>query len=297
MAGTSFKEVTFNESAKHIESMRTNGPLKTGGHCKNKWLSLKQTYNTIETYQNNKSGCHWDNERGANIPGPAAEAVWEDYVSRKPNIPLRQFKTCGWPYYSKMEEILPHHSSARGTAAYNPALSATNKPLPVASSSSAPYNADASMLDANLNGVDGGIAGYHLGSSPPPPPNPVFADGGSSMMVAPPMSAPAISAPMSSGSSVGKCSHSEMTHSHSATPSTIFTSVSQLTKPESEKKPRLSMTSGKIRPSVSKKNVQDTANTTVLMNLQGTINHLSDSLNTSFTGSDEACVAENSCVH
>ncbi|KAG2147922.1 hypothetical protein DEU56DRAFT_730559 [Suillus clintonianus] len=83
MAGTSFKEVTFNEAAKYIESLRTAGPVKTGAHCKNKWAMLKQTYNAIKSYQHHKSGCHWDNERGANIQGPAAEVVWEEYVSRK----------------------------------------------------------------------------------------------------------------------------------------------------------------------------------------------------------------------
>ncbi|KAG0692149.1 hypothetical protein DFH29DRAFT_779771, partial [Suillus ampliporus] len=81
LAGMGFKETTFNEAAKHIESKRTHGPVKTGVHCKNKWILLKQTYNVIETYRN-RSGCHWDNERGANIQGPAAEAVWEEYISR-----------------------------------------------------------------------------------------------------------------------------------------------------------------------------------------------------------------------
>ncbi|KAG2339627.1 hypothetical protein BDR05DRAFT_950967 [Suillus weaverae] len=102
MAGTSFKKVTFNETAKYIESLRTVRPVKTGAHS-------------------------W-----ANIEGPATEAVWEEYVSRKPNFPMKSFKNCGWPYHSKMEEILPHHSSARGVAAYNPA-SASNEPPPAAS--------------------------------------------------------------------------------------------------------------------------------------------------------------------
>jgi hypothetical protein len=52
--------------------------------------------------------------------------------------------------------------------------------------------------------------------------------------------------------------------------------------------------SGKTCPSASKKTtVQDTASTAVMMNLQGTINRLSDSLNTSFSSaSEETCVAD-----
>jgi hypothetical protein len=112
----------------------------------------------------------------------------------------------------------------------------------------------------------------------------------SAPMPAPPMSAPmsfsARSAPMSSGSSASKRSHAEMTEGHSAPPSTTYTSVSQLTRPESEKKPRLTTMSDKTHPNMSKKTtVQDTANTTVLMNLQGSINCFSDSLNTSFSAS------------
>ncbi|KAG2350194.1 hypothetical protein BDR05DRAFT_856808, partial [Suillus weaverae] len=65
MTGMGFKEATFNEAAKYIENLRTVGPVKTGVHCKNKWAM--QIYNTIELYQSHKSGCHWDNECGANI--------------------------------------------------------------------------------------------------------------------------------------------------------------------------------------------------------------------------------------
>ncbi|KAG0698590.1 hypothetical protein DFH29DRAFT_1002677 [Suillus ampliporus] len=279
MAGTNFKDTTFNEAAQHIASKRTHGPLKSGAQCGNKWGSLKLTYNAIKAYHS-KSGCHWDNEHGANIEGPAAEAVWEEYIAKKSNAALKLFKTIGWSYHSKMEQILPRHSSAQGTAAYHPILSAPHDEQPVASAStsSAPRDADVSMSDADIPQPD-----ISWGA---PPPIPAFAGG--SMSIAPPMS----SVPLSSGSSAGKRWHSEMTHGHSAPPSTVWTSVSQMTKPESEKKLRLSTASGKTRPSTSKKNVQDTANTAVLMNLQGTINRLSDSLNTNFSTTDEGRVAE-----
>ncbi|KAG0704329.1 hypothetical protein DFH29DRAFT_873759 [Suillus ampliporus] len=149
------------------------------------------------------------------------------------------------------------------------------------------------MSDANLHGDDSGIGGMYqprfIPALIPSMAQPdITWDHGNSMMAA-----PAMSAPMSSGLSTGKHWHAEMSHGHSAPPSTTYTLVLQLTKPELEKKPRLSMTSGKTCPSASKKNVQDTANTAVLMNLQGTINRLSDSLSTTFAGSDEARVAEN----
>ncbi|KAG2345294.1 hypothetical protein BDR05DRAFT_880551, partial [Suillus weaverae] len=110
MAGTNFKEVTFNAAAQEITSKRTSGPPKTGAQCKNKWGSL--VYNAIEAYRN-KSGCHWDNNRGANIEGSSAEAIWDDLlglsltISLQTNVLLKPFKTIGWPYFSMMEQILP----------------------------------------------------------------------------------------------------------------------------------------------------------------------------------------------
>ncbi|KAG2337271.1 hypothetical protein BDR05DRAFT_952723, partial [Suillus weaverae] len=229
MAGTNFKEVTFNAAAQEIASKQTSGPPKTGAQCKNKWGSLKLVYNAIEAYCN-KSGCHWDNNHRANIEGSSAEAVWDEYVSKKTNALLKPFKTIGWPYFSMMEQILPNHSSAQCTTTYHPALSAQND-QPVASTSSAPYDADVSisagdlhlgvigagMRDANPMGQPHVIldltpigtsaqAVINWGALPPIPP---FAGhSGDSMNVGPPTS----SIPMSSGSSTGKHSHSEMTH-------------------------------------------------------------------------------------
>ncbi|KAG2365906.1 hypothetical protein BDR07DRAFT_1373982 [Suillus spraguei] len=82
MAGVTLKEATFNEATQQIASKRTHGLPKTGAQCKNKWTSLKLTYHTILAYHS-RSGCHWDDEHGANINGPAAEAVWEEIVSKK----------------------------------------------------------------------------------------------------------------------------------------------------------------------------------------------------------------------
>ncbi|KIK40436.1 hypothetical protein CY34DRAFT_39543, partial [Suillus luteus UH-Slu-Lm8-n1] len=103
MAGTDFKEITFNVAAQKIASKQTSGPLQTRAQCKNKWGLL--VYNAIEAYCN-KSSCYWDNEHGTNIEGSSAEALWDEYVSKKTNALLKPFKTIGWPYYSMMKQIL-----------------------------------------------------------------------------------------------------------------------------------------------------------------------------------------------
>ncbi|KAG1744789.1 hypothetical protein EDB19DRAFT_1617620, partial [Suillus lakei] len=72
IAGMNFKDSTYNAAAQQIASKQTYGPPKTGAQCRNKWGS--HVYNAIKVYHN-KSGCHWDNERGANIEGPATENV------------------------------------------------------------------------------------------------------------------------------------------------------------------------------------------------------------------------------
>ncbi|KAG2075567.1 hypothetical protein BDR04DRAFT_1091067 [Suillus decipiens] len=54
--------------------------MKTGMHCKNKWNTLKASYNQINKYLL-KLGIHWDPVCGANIQGAAAEEAWSNYVS------------------------------------------------------------------------------------------------------------------------------------------------------------------------------------------------------------------------
>jgi len=40
IAGTNFKEVTYNEAAGKIANHRTHGPVKTKAHCRTKWGSV-----------------------------------------------------------------------------------------------------------------------------------------------------------------------------------------------------------------------------------------------------------------
>ncbi|KAF8229337.1 hypothetical protein L208DRAFT_1286882, partial [Tricholoma matsutake] len=50
--------------------------------CKNKWASLKAIFKMIESYQN-VSGAHWDLQRGANIQGEAAMAIFSAFIAQK----------------------------------------------------------------------------------------------------------------------------------------------------------------------------------------------------------------------
>ncbi|KAG6375125.1 hypothetical protein JVT61DRAFT_3325 [Boletus reticuloceps] len=63
-------------------------------------------YTTICTWHK-KSGVHWDNEKGANIVGPAAWAAHGNF---------KEFTNQGWKYLPQMEEIWPE-SSATGAHA------------------------------------------------------------------------------------------------------------------------------------------------------------------------------------
>jgi hypothetical protein len=94
--GGNFKVSTYTAAAAHIAQFTTPPQMKSVKSLQGKWqsvrcchleidsinrrvLQLKGLHSKIETYAG-KSGVHWDNERGANIEGPAAMQVWNDYV-------------------------------------------------------------------------------------------------------------------------------------------------------------------------------------------------------------------------
>ncbi|KAG2103074.1 uncharacterized protein F5147DRAFT_580616, partial [Suillus discolor] len=107
LAGTNFKEPTCNEASLKIAGLKKSGPVKMASHCKVKWAGLKSTYNAIEKYCN-RSGCHWDRDRGASIQGEAAvESVWSEFIQASSGKSMKLFKNTGWRFYSKMEQILP----------------------------------------------------------------------------------------------------------------------------------------------------------------------------------------------
>ncbi|KAG1821081.1 uncharacterized protein BJ212DRAFT_1265841, partial [Suillus subaureus] len=102
-----FKPQVYNDTATAIAAHLTLGPIKTGGHCKTKWQSLKTIYHVIENYHLHTSGTHWDNQIGAGIEGKAASDVWDAYMEKKANHVMCPYRNTGWTYYAQMQEIMP----------------------------------------------------------------------------------------------------------------------------------------------------------------------------------------------
>ncbi|KAG1803051.1 hypothetical protein EV424DRAFT_1351628 [Suillus variegatus] len=265
LAGTNFKEATYSETALKIAGLKKSGPVKTASHCRVKWAGLKSTYNTIEKYRN-RSGCHWDSDHGASIQGEAAESVWSEFVQSSSGKSMKSFKNTGWRFHSKMEQILPSNSIAHGSASYNPTSSAaTGAQVPVPGPSVS------------------NIAGDTAGPVPGPSTSNITHDASTSI--------PALMPPPSSISSLGKCQLDDMT-SVAPSGSAISESVSQLAPSESDsKKLKLTGTSWHSSGNGRRKG-KDAASVAAWMNLQGSINRLSDGLTTSMTVTEDSRVAD-----
>ncbi|KAG0695325.1 hypothetical protein DFH29DRAFT_1005582 [Suillus ampliporus] len=301
LAGTTFKTKRFNEAAAHLhtKNLKTHGPMKTGAHCRNKWNLLKSRYNQINKYLQ-KLGVHWDPMVGAKIQGTATEEAWSDYVSKSLNSGMKQFKN-EWKYYTKMQQILTRVSAVYGAATYNPATLAGAGPATEsesvpgsstggagsstggagASTSGDPGDDDVSMADGMATAED-----FSWDILPLRIPAPVASN---SLAAAPPIS------------SSGKRSHTDMVFNTAPPSLTSSTPMSEVPQAHSDmKKVKLSAQGGsnsgggsnKIHVTSSKKAIKEAASTTVLMNLQGTINCLSDSITTSFTVTDESCISD-----
>ncbi|KAG0692610.1 hypothetical protein DFH29DRAFT_1045473 [Suillus ampliporus] len=308
LAGTTFKTDRFNEAAAHLHTkkLKTHGPMKTGAHCKNKWNLLKSGYNQINKYLQ-KSGVHWDPVVGANIQGTATEEAWSDYVGRPLNSSMKQFKN-GWKYYTKMQQILTRVSAAHGVAAYNPAALATAGPA--AESESVP--------GSSTGGAGSSTGGAGASTSGDPGDDGVSIADGMAMATAEDFSwdilplripTPVASTSLAAAppvSSSGKRSHTDMIFNTAPPSLTSSTPMSEVLRAHSDtKKAKLSAQGGsnggggsnKTRATSSKKAIKEAASTAALMNLQGTINRLSDSITTSFTVTDESRISdERSCA-
>ncbi|KAG1842825.1 hypothetical protein C8R48DRAFT_765561, partial [Suillus tomentosus] len=277
IAGTTFKDETFHEAAKKLVGLQKQGPDKD---------MLKQIYNAIERYRNNRSGCHWDNVNGASIQGEAAELQWNQFITaNNSNKVMKPFKNNGWRHWQKMSEILPNGSGAQGASAYNPAS------LAAGASVALPINAEAGGSSLSMQAPEAPNAeasGSRLTTAPQagwdqiksalPSITPGVA--GSSMNIPPP---PSSIAP----SSTGKRSHSDIILSPSTAQTTSLVDSSHAS--NVDKKPKLS-TQGKSQAGRSHKGskaAKDAASTAVFMNLQGSINSLTDSLRTSASNTDQ----------
>ncbi|KAG2082782.1 uncharacterized protein F5147DRAFT_783177 [Suillus discolor] len=261
-----------SDEGKELVGLQKQGPDKDMAQCKRKWQALKQIYNAIERYRNNRLGCHWDNVNGANIQGEAAELQWNQFITA--NNSNKRFSQTG--------VVL------RGAATYNPAS------LAAEASAAIPVNSEAGGSSLSVQASDGPIAeasgsglevaavpqaGWDQIESALPSVTPGVAR--SSMNIPPPSSSIA-------PSSMGKRSHSDMIMS----PSTAQTTMSLVDSSHAsnvDKKPKL-LTHGKSQAARSRKGsraAKDTASTAVFMNLQGSINSLTDSLRKSASNTDQ----------
>ncbi|KAG1805324.1 uncharacterized protein BJ212DRAFT_1304109 [Suillus subaureus] len=264
----------FNKAASTItaKNIRMHGPIKTGVHCRNKFTSLKGSFNQINKYCH-KSGVHWDPQIGANIEGTAAEGAWTSYITNLSNAGMKQFKN-GWRFYAKMEQLLTKDSAAHGVVAYNLLADAAPSGTSVITATGS-EDILAGPSTNNTSESAGPSMTDRIGDEVTHEPitwNILHLNTGLPVALSSIVAAP----PLSSTSSLGKHSHSDMLFDHSPPAST---SVSQMSDTLSDKKLKLS-TQGSSRScvSISKKVVKEATSTTALMNLQGTINHLMDSL-------------------
>ncbi|KAG2136152.1 hypothetical protein BD769DRAFT_1664504 [Suillus cothurnatus] len=219
---------------------------------------------------------------GANIQGTAAE---------ESNTGMKLFKH-RWKYHTKMWQILMHISAVHGLAAYNLAALAgpttENEPVPGSSTSGVGASTSTDLGDVSMGMADGidTADNFSWEILPLPRPAPVAS---TSMMGAP---------PTSSSENSGKHSHYDMVFD--TAPSSVTTSYMPMSETAMSGMLQASLDVPQA-PSDSKKVklqqrvevlVVDTTNTAALMNLQGTVNHLSDVITTSFTITDESHISD-----
>jgi hypothetical protein len=196
---------------------------------------------------------------------------------------IKQFKTRGWKFYPKMDQILPSGSNAHGAAAYNPASLAAEVLVGGAGTS-------------NM-AADGSFSWSQCASAlPVTSPAPVAGPSSASTMSMD-------TASLSLTSSTGKRSHSDMVTSHSVPPSIISNSFSksQIAASESDvdvKKSKLSARTTASGSSISKSRANPSKKKEVVtaaawMNIQSSINRFTDVITMSMA-TEESRVADES---
>ncbi|KAH0584847.1 hypothetical protein H2248_008125 [Termitomyces sp. 'cryptogamus'] len=80
--GMSFKKPTFTAAAAHVNEIITKGGPKTSDSCKNKYCSLKMTYELVNAICNN-SGWSWDDQGGVQVT-PEKQRTWDAFVDKNP---------------------------------------------------------------------------------------------------------------------------------------------------------------------------------------------------------------------
>ncbi|KIM59386.1 hypothetical protein SCLCIDRAFT_126249 [Scleroderma citrinum Foug A] len=103
--GGNFRRDIYAAAAAHLNMIHPNPThLKAAD-------TLRKTFHDIEAYQG-KLGCHWDNEKGANVVGTDVEEVFNGYVKEHPLI--CHFKNSGWEFYTFLQDILENDTCAQG---------------------------------------------------------------------------------------------------------------------------------------------------------------------------------------
>ncbi|KAG6819327.1 hypothetical protein H0H93_012870 [Arthromyces matolae] len=110
--GMSFKKPTFTGAAEKVNEIITKGGRKTPDSCKNKYRSLKMTYELVSAIRGN-SGWSWDDEKGVEV-SPEKLGTWEAFVEKNPGA--EEFAHAGWVHLEAFDQLSP--STARGVHVY-----------------------------------------------------------------------------------------------------------------------------------------------------------------------------------
>ncbi|KAJ3831699.1 hypothetical protein F5878DRAFT_518641, partial [Lentinula raphanica] len=99
--GGSYPMTVYNEAAIECNKILSHGAKKTGASCKNKFSTVRGTFNSIFCLTIDAcSGLGgFDTETGAHVT-PESESVWADLVKKNPAV--APFKHKGWPFWDKM---------------------------------------------------------------------------------------------------------------------------------------------------------------------------------------------------
>ncbi|KAE9395227.1 hypothetical protein BT96DRAFT_746447, partial [Gymnopus androsaceus JB14] len=102
--GGNFPMAVYNAAAAECNKILTQGALKTGLSCKNKFSKyLRPTFNICYIIHKYSGIGGFDTLTGAHIT-PETELLWEDIVKSNPKCEPYKYK--GWSFWDKMLEIM-----------------------------------------------------------------------------------------------------------------------------------------------------------------------------------------------
>ncbi|KAF8812912.1 hypothetical protein BYT27DRAFT_7085892 [Phlegmacium glaucopus] len=141
--GANFKATTFQKAAKHLAPLLEHGAPKNAKSCGNKYCAFRKLFHVIRVIQS-ISGWSWNDETGASIDVHTASS-WDDYVKVHPEA--KPFQNKGWPYFRKMETLMP--ATVAGANVYH--ATTAPPPLPAAAAPSSIDSDDGSNGEEQSN--------------------------------------------------------------------------------------------------------------------------------------------------